>query len=274
MINRKAFFVGLLFLILEIPAFVANGAETFGRGSVVINMQGNVGIMDTPDDYKLGYGGRLSFEFGVANLFGEKGALGLAIVASDLYGGTFESMNAGSYNYSYTSTTYTREKGGVMGQRYVIISTTSSHKRKGDCVAECDVTRNDATLMAGISMHYEFADHLDTYMMIGGGATYCTRSFSNYHNEVNLEIVDHIRDKPHVDDYHGIEISYYYNDYKHVKWKGFDPKFYPAAMALIGTRYYFCDHFAVNVEAGVNTFTIKKNINAMTLGSVGFSYKF
>ena len=65
-----------------------------------------------------------------------------------------------------------------------------------------------------------------------------------------------------------------YNDYNHVKWLGFDPKFYPAAMALIGARYFLSDHFALGLEAGLNTFTIKKNLNAMTVGSLGLSYKF
>ncbi len=275
MINQKSLLIGVVVLLmLAASSFSASSAETFGKGSVVINLQGNIGFMDTPDDNKLAYGGRLSFEFGLADIIEDKGSLGLVLVASDLYGGTYESLNAGKYNYSYTSTTYYKEQGGVFGQRSVISSSTTVHNRKGDCAAECDVTRNDATLMAGISFHYEFANHLDTYMMIGGGATYCTRSFSNYYNEINLSVVDHRRDKPNVNNYDGPVISYYYNDYNHVKWLGFDPKFYPAAMALIGARYFLSDHFALGLEAGLNTFTIKKNLNAMTVGSLGLSYKF
>ena len=243
-------------------------AQTFEKGSVVVSAQGIGGIMDTPDDNKLGYGGRLSVEFSVAdNLFNGKGSFGIGLVASDLYGGTYESMNVGSYDYQYTVTTYVKRNS-------MIETSHDQMKRKNKGTAECDVNRNDATLMATLALHIEFAEHLDTYLMLGGGATYCTRSFSNYRNTFNFERVDHIESKPSVNGYKVPVLSYSYDDFKHVKWEGFDPKFFPAAMGVIGARYYFTDHFAVNAEAGLSTFTIKKNLNAMTFGGVGVSFKF
>lgn len=264
-------------LFLVAMSFISSGtmsAQTFEKGSVVLSAQGIGGLMDTPDDYKLGYGGRLSVEFGIAdNLFNGKGAIGIGLVASDLYGGTYESLNSGEYNYQYTITTYIKEKSSK-SSREVIRSSTHQERRHSTGAAECDVNRNDATLMATISLHAEFAEHLDTYLMVGGGATYCTRSFSNYRNAVNLKSVDHIEKKPSVSNYTGPVISYSFNDFNHVKWAGFDPKFYPAAMGIIGARYYFTDHLALNAELGMSTFTIKKNLNAMTLGGVGVSFKF
>jgi len=249
-------------------------AQTFEKGSVVLSAQGIGGLMDTPDDYKLGYGGRLSVEFGIAeNLFNGKGAIGIGLVASDLYGGTYASLNTGEYNYTYTITTYNKEKGAITG-RQVINTYHHDERRHNTGAAECDVNRNDATLMATVSLHIEFVERLDTYFQIGGGATYCTRSFSNYRNAVNIEAVDHYVPKPSVTSFTGPVISFAYNDFNHVKWAGFDPKFYPAAMGVIGARYYFTNHLAVNAELGMSTFTIKKNLNAMTLGGVGVSFKF
>ena len=257
-----------------LASFVLAPAQTFQKGDKVITAAGNIGMFDTPDDMKLGYGGKISFEYGVADgLFGGKGSIGIGITATDLYGGTYEGVNIGSYNYNYTSVTYSRMK-TPGSSRYYIEEMTGTHHREGEGSAKCDVNRNDATLLATVSLHYQFMDKLDTYFSVGGGATYVKRFFSNYHNAIGMSKEDHIRQKPSVSNYDGPVVSYAYDDFAHAKWQGGGSKVYPAINASVGARYYITNHWAVSAEVGLNAFTIKKNINAMTLGSIGACYKF
>lgn len=261
-------------LIALLASFSLSQAQTFQKGDKVLTAAGNIGMFNTPDDMKLGYGGKISFEYGVADgLFGGKGAIGVGITATDLYGGTYEGVNVGSYNYSYTSTTYDRMKWSNSA-RYYIDTKTTTHKREGKGSAKCDVNRNDATLLATASLHYQFASKLDTYLTVGAGATFFKCFYSNYHDAKGMEKVDHTRKKPTVSDYNGPVVSYAYDDFAHAKWEGAGSKFYPAITASLGARYYITNHWAVSAEVGLNAFTIKKNINAMTLGSIGASYKF
>ena len=263
-----------LFSFIVLVFALTTHAQTFKKGDKVVSLDGSLGLFDVGNEMKLGYGGRVAFEYGIADgLFGGKGAIGIGLVGADLYGGKSEGANTCTYDYTYESITYSREQSSSSA-RYTIVSRKGTHHREGNGASECDVKRNDATLMATVSLHFQFVDKLDTYLMVGGGATYRNYFFSNYHNSVGMEKVDHFRPSPTVGNYDGPVVSYSYDDFAHAKWEGADSKFYPAVCASIGARYYFTKNWAANVEVGLNTLTIKKEINAYTIGSIGACYRF
>lgn len=267
---KKQLFTVLVILL----SCVMMNAQEFKKGDKVASVEGNLGFFDRGEKLKLGYGGKLAFEYGVADgLFGGKGAIGIGLVASDLYGGKYEGANTCTYNYTYVTTTYAKMSMSGSSRSY-IDSKTQTKNREGKGAAKCDVNSNDATLMATVSLHYQLIDKLDTYFMVGGGATVRSHSFGNYHDAVNMEKVDHYRKSPTVGNYDGPVVSYYYDDFAHAKWEGAETKVYPAICASLGARYYFNDNWAATVEVGLNTLTIKKEINTYTLCSLGASYKF
>ena len=262
----------LMTLVLAI-GICTKAQEGFQKGDAMIGASGNLGFFEVGNDKKMGFGGKLSFEYGIVDgLFGGRGSIGIGLQACDLYGGEYETTLSGKYDYTYTSYTWIKERNSNNARDH-IREFTQEIRRKGDAAADCDVKRNDLSVLATINLHYLLSNKMEAYLLIGGGVSHCSWHFSNIHNTVGLDFVDHKREKPSVTNYTAPVYSYYYNDLDHVVWSDWDSKIYPAISSSLGLRYYITDRWSVNAEFGISPMTLKKHINAYTVGSVGIGFK-
>lgn len=152
---------------------------------------------------------------------------------------------------------------------------TEAQERKGEGSAQADTKIEDISTLAKAVVHYKVSKKIDTYFGIGFGVSFIKYLFSNYTNGQGITQSHHYLDNTLT---HKItQLVYEYNDFNHVKWENSTGTRFAMA-AYIGARYYFNDHYAINIQAGLPTVAIKKkedmNFNDYNFFMAGVSYKF
>ena len=261
----------LLFLLTSAIALVAVAssdatAQTVAKGDNIVSVGGGVGI-DAYAEAKITWTQKLVYERIIKDgLFNGKFALGVGLTAGNAYGGKYEGMVAGSYDYYYTVTYLTANRYGSP-----VFDRQEQWHREGTGTAKADCVRDDVSLQLNATMHYSPTDHWDLYFTIGGGAVMIKPLYSNYRNTSGLG--EYERD--FFDQRLGYGMKYSYNDLDHVEWQGGKTKFAASVSAFIGGRYWFNNHWAVQLEAGLLNFHIKKSYgHGYHFASIGASYKF
>ena len=247
-----------LFALLALVLGV-NAQNVFDVGEKKADFNIGVGIINYADRPRATFDQHLNLEWGVAKL-GEKVTLGVGFVLNNTYGGEFDAVVTGEYDYKYSKTTNT---GGVTRKEEIT--------RKGSGTADADVTRDDINAMATVSFHYSPLKNLDTYVKVGAGFGCLSYSINNVYNREGFytENVNNLSGSTLV--------KYRYDDLEHANWNGYDPKIVASVAAYIGATYYFNDEWGLDAQIGLisaNLTNKAKHANAFALFALGVAYKF
>lgn len=256
-----------LLVLAVAAATVVATAQPLVKGDNIASLGGGVGIDAYEAEAKITWTQKLVYERIIMdNLFNGKFALGVGLTAGNAYGGKFEGMVAGTYDYYYTVTWLKAGRGGNP-----VFDRQEQHHREGQGTAEADCARDDISLQLNATLHYNLSDRCDLYFTIGAGAVMLKPLYSNYRNTKGMGEYssDHFYDRL------GWGSRYSYNDLDHVKWIGGKTKFAASVSAFIGGRYWFNNRWAAQLEAGLLNFHIKKSYgHGYHFASIGASYKF
>lgn len=256
--------IALMASMLMLSVMISNG-QTFDKGDYVLNVGVGVGtVKNLPNiERQTTFTQKLSMEWCVVDKLGERGSLGIGFAVNNGYGGKYSTALVGEYDYEYILTTRVQNlNGGYNYDRREI-------EREGFGSANADLSRNDLSLLFTTSFHYQMGKKLDTYLTLGVGATGIIDVVSNVRNELGFSSAS----SSLTDD--AMSASYKYDDLKHVEWIGVGATVQPAIAAYVGARYYFTDHFAANIEAGLLNATLSKKYGfGYNHLAVGLSYKF
>ena len=252
-------------------------SQSFRKGDMVADFGVGVGISQlTPNELvsdnttKMIFSQKISFEVGILN-FGDKSSLGFGVSLNNACGAAHENVISGSYDYSYTISRYhyIQNKGG----RYLWeLYDRDVANRKGIGSAKAKTIVNDFNVMLKIAYHREIINKLDTYVSIGFGMSGYKYFYSNYTDLNGFSSKSSVFDSKRKDI--SYQSSYSYDDLSHVEWQQGAMQGRFAIGAYIGARYYITDHWGVNVETGLVSVSLKKDLNDFNIISVGTSYKF
>ena len=247
-----------------------NAQNLFDKGSTRVNFSIGVGAARF---YGATFDQHVNMEWGVAKI-ADNFSIGVGFSVNNSYGGKFESLLFGEYEYTYTKKYTTKKKNAH--NRWVQSTENKEIKREGYGTAKANLAREDFNAMVTASFHYSPIKKLDTYAIVGLGVgckTYVANNFKNIEglkeaNVENKQILDNNERKSW--------ISYKYDDLDHVEWNTPKAKA-AAAMALyVGATYYITDNWGVVAQVGMISSNLegKHYPNSFGIFAVGASYKF
>lgn len=246
----------------------------FAKGDKKIDLTIGVGSIPYADKNRATFDQHLSMEWGIAEI-ADKFTIGVGFAINNQYGGQYNGMVVGTYDYAY----HYRVRGGytdMMTGKYEKLNEDKEIIRQGFGTAEAKIARDDIDAMATCSFHYSPMDKLDVYVKAGLGIGVMNYITSNIKNEVGFEKVDYNeRVQTNYADY---TTQYSYNDLDHVKWSGMHAKLVPSVAAFVGGTYYLDDNWGVDAQIGLIDANIKSGKkgypNSYGVFAVGVSYKF
>lgn len=257
-------------------SFAGENDRLFGKGDMVIDLGVGIGMTKTTsvsikgedveksDKTKIPFTQKIGFEVGIYN-FDDKSSLGFGVNINNSYGASYQTTASGNYDYTYTQTVW--KKGN---HNFWATSDIKQVHRQGTGSAWSDANIEDLNVMLKLVYHRQFFDKLDTYAAIGFGVSRFTTMYSNQTDVKGFSKGERVAD---FSNSNTMTVSYKYDDLEHVEWEsGNQGRF--AVAAYVGSRYYFNKNFALNVELGLTSLSLKKDANNYSLLSVGASYKF
>ncbi len=236
-----------------------NAQNVFNVGEKRGDLNIGVGIINYHDRTRATFDQHVNFEWGVAKL-GEKVTLGVGFALNNTYGGQFDAVLAGDYDYKYIKTTTTGN-----------VTKAETITRKGTGTADADIVRDDINLMGTVSFHYSPLKNLDTYVKVGVGIGCLSYSINDVCNREGFSYEN-------VNKLSGNTLTKYrYNDLEHANWYGYDPKVVGSVAAYIGATYFIDDVWGIDAQIGLlssNLCNKAKHSNAFGLFALGVAYKF
>lgn len=267
----KIVLLGLL-SVLGTLSGVAQGV--FNKGDRKVDLTVGVGAVAYADKSRLTFDQHLGMEWAVASV-ADKMTLGVGFNINNTYGGTFESVVTGTYDYSYTYRT-TGKVYSYSKKKWESINETKQIRRKGTGSGDADISREDVNAQFVVALHYSPLSRLDTYVKVGAGVGYMNWIVSDIRNEQGLKKVDHHETSENTL-YSRTDI-YSYNDFDHVKWAGYKSKVVPAMSAYLGATYMLTEKWGVDAQIGLISANIKGNKkgypNSYGIFALGASYRF
>lgn len=245
-----------------------NAQNIFEVGDKKVDFTIGVGAIRYADHTRATFDQHMNLEWGVTKL-GERVTLGVGFAVNNNYGGRFESIISGKYDYKYTQTTSTTATGA---NSQSLVTKKEEVSRQGYGTANADITRDDINAMATVSFHFSPMKKLDTYVKVGLGI-----GFESYviDNICGIEGFSAANENKLVGN--NITVQYRYNDLDHTNWNEYDPKVTAAVAAYIGATYFFNEEWGLDAQVGMvsaNLSNKSKNANAFGLFALGVAYKF
>lgn len=250
------------------------GAQAFENGDKKIDLTIGVGTVAYADKNRGTFDQHLSMEWGVATV-ADNFTIGVGFAINNQFGGRYESLVAGKYDYKYRLSQYGKQYSQSKNkwERY---DQSKFEQRKGVGTANADITRDDVDALFTASFHYSPMSKLDTYCTVGVGVGCMSYITSNYHNTQGFSkanFSEH-RETKYTDSY----ISYSYNDLDHVEWVGMKSKVVPSMAFYVGATYYLTDRWGVEAQLGLIDANFKganKGYpNSFGVFALGAAYKF
>lgn len=268
--NLKTIIAAVSVLAAAIPT----QAQVFAKGDRKVDLTIGVGLVAYKDESRATFDQHASMEWGVASV-ADKFTLGVGFQVNNSYGGKYDGMVAGEYDYTYTLREYGRTYSYKDNKWHRMDEKKEMH-RKGVGTADASIAREDVNALATVALHFSPIPKLDTYVKVGAGVGYMTYIIGNYSNEKGFKSADHYSKTNNK--IAEITTTYKYNDLDHVKWSGADGKVVPSMAAYIGATYMITDRWGADLQLGLvsaNFKNAKKGYpNSYGIFSIGASYRF
>lgn len=265
------------FLLLGFFSVIAlNGMAqgVFNKGHRKVDLTLGIGTVNYPDKSRVTFDQHVGMEWGIASI-ADKLTVGIGFNINNTYGGTFDGMVTGRYNYSYNWLSY----GKTYSYKYDKWEPFRKNKkveREGIGTADADVSREDVNAQFVTAIHFSPMPKLDTYLKLGAGVGCMSWVVSNIRNEVGFGKAD--VNNTSSSNIHEVTDSYKYDDLAHVKWDGYRSKVVPAFSVYLGATYMFTDKWGVDAQIGLISANIKGNKkgypNSYSIFALGASYRF
>lgn len=271
--NLKLKTVALVCLCI-LTAGYCQAQDVFDKGTRKMDLTIGVGTIEYVDKNRSTFDQHFGMEWGVAKI-ANKVTVGLGFQVNNSYGGTFDGMVAGKYDYTYTVNT----RGKVYSysdKKWHSANDSKSVRRKGVGTAEADVSRDDVNALFMVGFHFSPMKKLDTYLKVGAGVGMMNYIVSNKRNTSGFSSAD----KTSVNNSNIVQTttSYKYDDLDHVKWEGLDSKVVPAMSVYVGATYKITSKFGCDLQLGLISANLKDKDkgypNSYGVFAVGASYFF
>lgn len=249
---------------------VAQGV--FNKGDRKADLTIGVGAVSYADKSRATFDQHLGMEWGIAS-FADRFSLGIGFAVNNSYGGGFDSKVAGTYDYSYTRTSYGRVKRNGSWEYF---NDKKQIHRSGVGTGDATVSREDVNALFTAAVHYSPIPKLDTYVKAGVGVGYMSWIVSHIHNEQGFKKAN--VNETNKNSYYETTDIFSYNDLDHVKWQGYKSKVVPAMSFYVGATYMLNDRLGVDAQIGLISANLKGNKsgypNSYGVFAVGASYRF
>lgn len=248
--------------------------DVFVKGSRKMDLTIGVGTIEYPDKNRATFDQHFSMEWGVGRI-ADKVTVRLGFQLNNSYGGTFEGMVAGIYDYSYRFTT-TGQVYSYSDKKWHSVNDSKDIKREGVGTADADISREDINALFVAGFHYSPLKKLDTYVKVRVGVGVMNYIVSNHRNTSGFGSanVNSVNNSNIVN----TTTTYRYNDLDHVQWEGFDAKVVPAMSVYIGATYMITPQIGADIQLGIIGANLKdKNKgypNSYSVFALGSSYHF
>ncbi len=246
----------------------------FNKGDRKADLTVGVGTVAYYQESRSTFDQHFGMEWGVGTI-AEKITLGIGFNINNSYGGSYESVIAGTYDYTYNFRTYGKIY-KYSTKKWETINDNKQAKRQGMGTADADVAREDVNAQFTVAIHYSPISRLDTYFKIGAGVGYMNWIVSNIRNEEGFKKADY--NKTTESSITNYTTTYSYNDLDHVKWEGFKSKIVPAMSVYLGATYMLTSKWGLDAQIGLISANIKgykKGYpNSYGIFALGTSYRF
>ncbi len=265
----------LLLGLLAVSGALSVAAQgVFNKGDRKADLTIGVGTVAYPDNSGVTFDQHLGMEWGIAS-FADKFTLGIGFTVNNSYGGSIESMVAGTYDYTYVRRSYGKTY-SYKTNKWESFNDTKEIRRNGVGTADADVAREDVNALFTAAIHFSPMAKLDTYLKVGAGVGYMSWLVSNLRNESGFKSANvHDTSSSKV---HQTTDSYSYDDLDHVKWQGFKSKVVPAMSFYLGATYMLTEKWGVDAQIGLISANIKGSKkgypNSYGIFALGASYRF
>ena len=265
-----------LLLFLAVASFGVKGMAQapFDKGDRKMDLTIGVGTIEYADKNRATFDQHFSMEWGVAKI-ADKVTVGLGFAINNQYGGSYESIAAGKYDYYYNHHSWGKVYSFSKDKWEKFDSNKRVH-REGVGTADANVAREDVDALFTCSFHYSPLPKLDTYIKVGAGVGVMNYIISGHKNLKGFSSADYYNHD--VSKYNDSYDSYSYNDLDHVKWNGYHAKLVPSMAAFAGATYYLTERWGADLQIGVidaNFKSKKKGYpNSFGVFAVGCTYKF
>lgn len=264
----------LVICLVVLTCDLLQAQSVFYKGTRKMNLTLGVGTVEYSDKNRATFDQHFGMEWGIAKI-ADKITVGLGFQVNNSYGGTFDGMVAGKYDYSYNVTT----RGKVYDYRdkkWKSVNDVKSVKRNGVGTADADISREDINALFMAGFHFTPLTRLDTYLKVGAGVGVMNYIVSNKRNVSGFSSAD----KTSVNNSNIVQTTttYSYDDLDHVKWVGLDSKVVPSMSVYIGASYMMTSKFGLDMQIGVISANLKDKDkgypNSYGVFAVGASYVF
>lgn len=233
-----------------------------------------VGTVAYADKNRPTFDQHLGMEWGVASV-AERFTVGLGFKVNNSYGGNFESMVAGTYDYSYTRRSYGKIY-RYSTKKWESFDETTQVKRSGVGTGDGDISREDVDAQFTATLHFSPMSRFDTYIKVGVGVGYMHWMISNIRNENGFGKAD-VNETNETSIRQTTDI-YSYDDLAHTKWQGLKSKVVPAMSIYLGATYMLTEKWGLDAQIGLISARLKGNKrgypNSYSIFAVGASYIF
>lgn len=130
-----------------------------------------VGTIAYLDKSRATFDQHFGMEWGVCKI-AQKFTLGIGFAVNNSYGGQFEGVASGSYDYTYKHT-FRGKMYSYASNSWKTFNETNDKQRKGTGYADADIAREDINAMFTIAMHFSPMQKLDTYVKVGAVLAAC-----------------------------------------------------------------------------------------------------
>lgn len=262
------------FLLLSAIMAVAISSQaqgTFNKGERKIDLTVGIGMVDYAYKPLATFDQHFGMEWGIARI-ADKVTIGVGFAVNNTYGGKYQGLVIGQYDYKYYRTT-TGSMYSFITNKWSSINDQQQITRKGEGSADADIAREDVNALVTVSFHFTPIPKLDTYLKVGCGVGCMTYIIGNYRNEQGFKsenVNNHMEDK-----YTDITTRYYYNDLDHTQWSSFDPKVVPAIATYVGATYYLTNQWGIEAQFGLISANLNDDYpNSYSMFAIGATYKF
>ncbi len=255
-------------------AEVANDYGVFNKGDKKVDLTIGAGIVAYEDKSRATFDQHLGMEWGICS-FADKFTLGIGFAVNNSYGGSFSSLVSGTYDYSYTMSSWGKIY-RYSTKKWENFSESKEVRRSGSGTADATISREDVNAQFVAAIHYSPMPKLDTYVKVGVGVGYMSWIVSDIHNEDGFMEANY--HETHTSKIRETTDSYSYNDLDHVKWAEYKSKVVPAMSLYVGATYMLTEQWGVDAQIGLISANIKGNKsgypNSYGILALGASYHF